>query len=237
MALMKYIRIEDLFKPSQKESLLELWELLKDIENNLGINAPSRSISVRLFPKTCTTQEQREPYIQIRSDLLKQLEKVDKVLKISKKHTQKIGYVDITVDKEKFDSLYKKVRRKIHNLKQKETGSQKTKLSGQTIIFDDDKATITIGKKTIFLPPYKNEHYFCQVVFKHDSKEPISWDIIYDKMTGNSIISGGENPRPIRKNWQTVNDTMKRVNNRIKKAVNTNDSLFSWSNKTIIRNY
>lgn len=115
--------------------------------------------------------------------------------------------------------------------------SQKIKLASQTIEFNDDEATIKIGKQNVALPPYKNEHYFCQAVFEYKPKEPISWDIIFDKMTGHSTISGGKKPEPIRENWQKVNDTMKRINNRIKEVVNTNDDLFSWSEKMVIRNY
>lgn len=111
------------------------------------------------------------------------------------------------------------------------------KLKSQRIEFDDDKATIKIGKQNVALPPYKNEHYFCQAVFEYKSKEPISWDIIFDKMTGHSTISGGKKPEPVRENWQKVNDTMKRINNRIKEVINTDDDLFSWSEKMVIRNY
>jgi len=115
--------------------------------------------------------------------------------------------------------------------------SQKIKLSAQTIEFNDDEAIIKIGKQNVALPPYKNEHYFCQAMFEHKTKEPISWDIIYDRMIGHSTISGGTKPEPIRENWQKVNDTMKRVNNRVKQLMNTDDDLFSWSEKTVIRNY
>lgn len=105
------------------------------------------------------------------------------------------------------------------------------------IEFDDDEATLKVGKQNVALPPYKNEHFFCQVVFEYKPKEPISWDIIYDKMTGHSAISGGEKPEPDRKNWQKVNDTMKRLNNRIKEVAKTNEDLFIWREKMVIRSY
>lgn len=110
-------------------------------------------------------------------------------------------------------------------------------LKNLEIVFDDDKAVLKVGKQNVALPPYKNEHYFCQVVFEHKPKEPISWDIIYDKMTGHSTISGGEKPQPTRENWQKVNDTMKRLNNRIKEVAKINENLFTWSEKMVIRNY
>jgi hypothetical protein len=114
---------------------------------------------------------------------------------------------------------------------------RKISLKSVQISYDDDTGVIKIGRQNVPLPPYKNEYYFCQVMFEYKPKEPVSWDIIYDKMTGHSTVSGGKKPEPIRENWQKVNDTMKRVNNRIKKIVNTDDNLFSWSEKTVIRNY
>jgi hypothetical protein len=114
---------------------------------------------------------------------------------------------------------------------------RKVNLKSMQISYDDDKPEIKIGKQNVALPPYKNEHYFCQAVFEYKPKEPISWDVIFDKMTGHSTISGGKKPEPIRENWQKVNDTMKRINNRIKEVVNTDDDLFSWSEKMVIRNY
>lgn len=109
-------------------------------------------------------------------------------------------------------------------------------LKSADIKFDDTRAIINVGDIEIQLPPYKHEYYFCQVMFERQVKEPISWDIIFDKMTGEQV-SDGEKREPLRKDWQKVNDTMKRLNNRIKSALKSSDKLFSWSERTIIRNY
>ena len=113
----------------------------------------------------------------------------------------------------------------------------KIDLQSSEIKYDDDKSLIIIGNKNVSLPPYKHEHYFCQVMFEYKAKEPISWDIIYDRMNGHTTVSGGKKPEPVRENWQKVNDTMKRVNNRIKEVCGTDDMLFSWTEKTVVRNY
>ena len=113
----------------------------------------------------------------------------------------------------------------------------KINLKSSEIKFDDDKSLIRIGEQNISLPPYKHEYYFCQVMFEYTAKEPVSWDIIYDRMNGHATIGAGRKPEIIRENWQQVNDTMKRVNNRIKEVCNTDDALFSWTEKTVIRNY
>jgi len=139
-----------------------------------------------------------------------------------------------------FDQLYEFhyiITDTLQKHRNKKEESALSKLNSVKIKFNDDEAILEIGDKKCALPAYKNEHYFCQVMFEHKPKEPISWDIIYDRMTGNNITGLGEKPKPIRKNWQQVNDTMKRVNNRIKQMIGTNDKLFSWSERTIIRRY
>jgi len=125
---------------------------------------------------------------------------------------------------------------KEQTLKEKQS-LHKISLKSMQIDYDDERPVIKVGERNVALPPYKNEHYFCQAVFEYKSKEPISWDRIFDRMTGYSTVSGGKEPEPIRGNWQKVYDTMKRLNNRIKEVINTDDNLFSWREKMVIRNY
>lgn len=115
--------------------------------------------------------------------------------------------------------------------------SQKIRLNTKTIKFDEKISSIMVGTQEIILPSYKNEYYLCKVMFENKPKEPISWDIIYDRMTEVSRINGGKKPDDIRANWQKVNDTMKHVNNRIKNNIGTDDNLFSWNEKNVIRKY
>ncbi len=98
--------------------------------------------------------------------------------------------------------------------------------------FNDKKPAILIGKKTISLPPYKNEHYFCRVAFKHPVNELVDWSEIYEKMTGNDVFKGGDKSKT---EWRVVYDAMEAVNGKVKKQ--TDNTLFEWKEKTIRRLY
>jgi hypothetical protein len=113
---------------------------------------------------------------------------------------------------------------------------KKIRLGYQGIEFDDDKATIIIGKQNVALPAYKNEHYLCRAMYEYGVNEVVDWSLIYQKMTGYYEASYGK-PQNSRENWRIVYDAMNALNKRVKEAVNTNDDLFTWQEKTIKRNY
>ena len=105
------------------------------------------------------------------------------------------------------------------------------KLADHKISFNDDQATISVGKHQCVLPPYKNEHFFCRAMFAHRANEPIDWSLVYKLMTG------GQEEVADAKYRRTVQDTMYALNNRVKEVINTDDALFTWENRTIKRNY
>lgn len=106
----------------------------------------------------------------------------------------------------------------------------KIKLATSKVSFDDNEPKIIAGKAECILPPFKNEHYFCRSMFKHLPKEFIDWSIIYTEMCGNE-------PNDHSKNKRAVQDTMYAVNNRIKEILPTDDDLFTWKEKSVVRNY
>lgn len=114
--------------------------------------------------------------------------------------------------------------------------STKTTLAGLDITFDDDKAQLLIGKKVCQLPPTKNGHYLCRAMFEHPAETPVDWSIIYEKMNGYYEHYYGK-PFGNRAQWRSVYDTMLGVNDVVKEVVNTDDDLFTWSEKTIRRNH
>lgn len=118
--------------------------------------------------------------------------------------------------------------------KSKKEEGQEFKLGTHDIKFDEGEGSIEIGGKKCFLPPFKNEHYFCQIMFKQKVRKPVDWLEIYERMTGND-----ENYQETltREHWRSVYDTMIRINNRIKESFNTKDSLFTWQEKTVKRNF
>ena len=104
-------------------------------------------------------------------------------------------------------------------------------LKDEKIIFNDEQSAIQVGKYSCALPPFKNEHYFCQAMFSHLPKEPVDWSIIYKQMNGNAADIAEE------KHKRMVQDAMYALNNRIKETINTDDALFTWENRTIKRNF
>ncbi|MCX6155337.1 MAG: hypothetical protein NT007_14380 [Candidatus Kapabacteria bacterium] len=117
----------------------------------------------------------------------------------------------------------------------------KVKLSSVAIKYDDNAAVLYIGDQKCQLPPfknehYKNEHYLCRALFESNKHEMVDWDVVYEKITGYYEAYYGK-PADIRNNWHMVYDTMKNINKRIKEAINTDDDLFTWQEKTIKRNY
>lgn len=103
-------------------------------------------------------------------------------------------------------------------------------LGSHKVIFSHKKASIAVGDRTIRLPPQKNEYDLCGVMFKHPLNTPVDWSAVYQQMMGLGEL-------PDKKSSRTVQDTMYRVNNRIKEEIGTEDNLFSWDNKSIKRNF
>lgn len=107
----------------------------------------------------------------------------------------------------------------------------KVSLKDEGISFDDEEATIQVGKRKCALPPFKNEHYFCRAMFSYRPNEPVDWSAVYKQMTG------GHEDVAEAKYKRTVQDIMYALNNRIKEVINTDDMLFTWENRTIKRNF
>ena len=213
-----------------------VWHVLKKIkERSLFADTEKR---VPYFVISDTKDNSVRPDDEI--DVLRKLQRQG-VIKLINPDSVDLARPDVYVDiiQPAFNQLYELhyIFTDTHQKHRVERDKKPIGLKDLEIGFDDDSATLKIGKQNVALPPYKNEHYFCQVVFEHKPKEPISWDIIFDKMTGHSAISGGVKPEPKRENWQKVNDTMKRLNNRIKEVARINEDLFTWSEKMVIRNY
>lgn len=109
-----------------EELLLELWEFLKDIKNNFEIDTSLNSISVPLFSKKCNTQMEKEWVCALREKILRQLEKKEKVLKILTKSKKNTDFIHVKIDKDKFNSFYRKVENETEklNLKKPQEGAE-----------------------------------------------------------------------------------------------------------------
>ncbi|MFA5386305.1 MAG: hypothetical protein WC297_01365 [Candidatus Paceibacterota bacterium] len=128
--------------------------------------------------------------------------------------------IKIEIDRERFVKFYKK-------------HLQEQKAPIGNIEFLDDEALLKLGDKKCPLPPYKNEHFFCQAAFEHPINEPIDWSIIYEKMTGYYEKHFGKT-KDTRENWHQVYDTMEAINKRAEELLNI-EKLFVWREKSIKR--
>lgn len=97
--------------------------------------------------------------------------------------------------------------------------------------FIDEDGVLVVGKHRIKLPPFKNEHCLCRVMFSRKLGEPVSWDLINEEMSGKELEIDSKNRR------RTVQDAMYAINDRIKKYANTDDDFLSWKGKCIRRNF
>ncbi len=109
---------------------------------------------------------------------------------------------------------------------------ESVELQNLTIRFSNEEGAIYVGESRCQLPPFKNGHYLCRVMFTKPPKVPVDWSDVANEMFGKDPIRRAERLRLERK----VRDAMYAVN-RIVGKLNTPDKLFTWKDKTIIRNY
>jgi hypothetical protein len=150
-------------------------------------------------------------------------------------------YYEIALPKD-FDKRYAKILQKLRKLLSKvapkeseKKEKEKKSLRDMPISYDAESCVIKIGELEVKLPPGRYESDFCKIMFKYEPNKPISWDVIWDEITGSSLIR--KKPEPTRENWQMVYDTMRRINKRIKQTLNVDENLFSWKEKQVIRNF
>jgi hypothetical protein len=138
------------------------------------------------------------------------------------------------IDQETEDALLSEKRSLLGVESPSNSASELLSLTGQQITFKDAEAQIVVGSVTCQLPPFKNEHYFCRVMFSQPVGKPIDWSDVYEKLSG---IKGTPETLGNKTDKRTVQDTMYAVNNRIKDTFHTDDSLFTWEQLTIKRNF
>ncbi len=107
-------------------------------------------------------------------------------------------------------------------------------LEGKVVTFDSTEAKISVEGKNCQLPPHKNEHSLCIAMFEYRKGEAVDWSEVFQKMHGFTREPTGRNDKS---DMKSVQDTMYTVNGRVKEILNTEDDLFSWKSKSIIRNF
>jgi len=126
---------------------------------------------------------------------------------------------------EKTKNLYRKFADEYQKRNRRQLTST---LRAKNITFSENDSAIIVDGDACNLPPLKNEHDLCVVMFKHKVSKPVDWSVVYEKMTGDENFEG---------KWRRVYDTMRRTNKRVMKCFNVEDELFGWQSLTIKRNF
>jgi len=95
--------------------------------------------------------------------------------------------------------------------------------------FLDNEPALKCADKKCPLPPFKNEHFLCRVMFEYPINETIDWSIIAEEMDKLAISTTGKE-----KTKRSLYDTVRAINERVREIFEI-DKLFDWTEKTIKR--
>lgn len=105
------------------------------------------------------------------------------------------------------------------------------KLADVEVRYDPKTFTIFVGDMIVELPKDKNEASLCRILFAQQKGVPTGWGDVAAEMLGTPFDKLAK-----KKDQKAVQDTMYRTNDRVK-ALGTEDSLFSWGDRTLTRNF
>ena len=113
------------------------------------------------------------------------------------------------------------------------------RLSEHKVQFDNKKGIVTVNGRNVVLPIDKNEHALCTVMFDTNNPVgiPVDWTVVYDGITEVDPISTNASKKKMDAWTRSIRDTMNAVNERVQKDLNTKDELFSWTEKSVKRNF
>lgn len=92
--------------------------------------------------------------------------------------------------------------------------------------FKDDEAALYLGTTRIQLPPNRGEHVFCRVMFKHPINIPVSWDEIYEEISGEKDFD--------KSGKRKIYDLARSVSKKIQEITKMADT-FVWQGQTVKR--
>ena len=112
-------------------------------------------------------------------------------------------------------------------------------LSEHEVEFDSKKGIITVNGRSVVFPANGNEQSFCKIMFDTDNPVgiPVDWTTLSREIRGVDPMSTDASKEEMEKWTRSVRDTMYAVNERVQKDLNTKDELFSWTEKSVKRNF
>lgn len=116
---------------------------------------------------------------------------------------------------------------------------ERRSLKESDVKFDDNIPAIFVDDVRCDLPPFKNEHFLCRVMFARRVGEATDWSTVYEEMESRGPASqgAGKATKTAAQEEQTVKDAVHALNERLQEVTGTEEQILTWSKKTIRRNF
>ena len=222
------------------ETVLKVYALTLDIYNKLQT---SESLTIKLGYRYFRTRTFgfREPDARLYESVKDGLAYLTKKNVICAVKVKESGnsmlhqHIDLTVNDPEFEVLYHRLKERYEQEWKDKENEPKKLASENCSAFNDQQAKLTVNEKTIQLPPGKQEDAFCEAMFEYLPGEPVSWDIVYEKIAGQELsVSLSDNEK--KRHRKKVYDAMIRINVRVHK-LGIENPLFASTTQAYTRNY
>jgi hypothetical protein len=98
--------------------------------------------------------------------------------------------------------------------------------AGDRTVFDEISSQIIFKLKKLSIPKNSKQFYFCKKMYEHEINEWISWDEIYDEMSGTDNAPKGA--------WKITYDAMSELNKKVDKELGIK-KLFDYNKHEFLR--
>lgn len=142
---------------------------------------------------------------------------------------QKINHNFIPKYYEEVKAEYGKYSESYQSRENNKVSMKKRSLLELKLSYDKETHKLkSVDGKECQIPPNINEDYIAIVMFKKKKGEPIDWSIIYEELSGDE---------PMDDKSRTIYDAMNALNKRIMEHFDTDEKMFEWQRKNVIRKY
>lgn len=98
--------------------------------------------------------------------------------------------------------------------------------AGDKTVFDEVNSRIIFKIKKLSIPKNSKQFYFCKKMYEHEINEWISWDEIYEEMSGTDDAPKGA--------WKIIYDVMSELNKKVDKELGIK-KLFDYNKHEFLR--
>jgi len=98
--------------------------------------------------------------------------------------------------------------------------------AGDRTVFDEISSQIIFKLKKLSIPKNSKQFYFCKKMYEHEINKWVSWDEIYDEMSGTDEAPKGA--------WKIIYDVMSELNKKVYKELGIK-KLFDYNKHEFLR--